>query len=182
MNVLIVEGIDHVGKTTFINNFRKEYQNSIVIHSSKPLTKNNPEQFQQNYFLTGFNLINSVLQNDNNDWLIFDRFHLGECVYGPLYRNSKFENGLQYEILLNNLNLNSHLILVLLKCNTLDIRCSDSFAFDDSYAAAQKEQNLFLKAFELSKIEKKYIIDVDYNKEWKSDKQILKEFKLKLNS
>lgn len=184
MNVLIVEGIDHIGKTTFINNFRKEYQNSIVIHSSKPLT-NNPEEFQDQYFTTGFNLIKSVLNNNIDDWLIFDRFHLGECVYGPMYRNTCFEKGLFYERNLYNGYYkfgNMHLALVLLRCTNFNIRLPDEDAFNDSQEAAQKEQDLFIKAFNKSIIERKYIIDVDYENEWKPEKQILREFKLKLTS
>ena len=95
--IFIIEGLDRLGKSTLIENIQRELGFHQTVHMSKPrklpfyerqcqippkLAPNNEALFmyQRDSFITMFNLMRSDAH------LIFDRAHLGEAVYAPLYR------------------------------------------------------------------------------------------------
>ena len=110
---IIIEGIDHIGKDTLINQLQNCY-GGFIIHSEKPkrlklyktlalnqfskiLTSNEvyktdgvtslylPEYlYQCDYFNTIFRNMNFL---SSQVPFIYNRLHLGEYVYGTLYRN-----------------------------------------------------------------------------------------------
>lgn len=86
---LIFEGADCVGKTSIINEFIKnEDKDFKIFHFKKPPEKLNnydAKCFQKDMFF----LHSEYLLNDDN--VIFDRFHIGEIIYGSMYRNYKID-------------------------------------------------------------------------------------------
>lgn len=85
--LIIVEGLDHTGKTTLIKSLRRRIKNHKVLGLSSANPPNGVDQ------LWSIQHYRSILQISekllHNDWtVITDRFHIGETVYGPLYRNS----------------------------------------------------------------------------------------------
>lgn len=85
--ILVVEGLDNTGKSTLIKNIRKHVltrPRTAALHcSSTPLNVDEQWPFQHYN-----NLLSAVQQMSFNDWdVILDRSHLGEAVYGPLYRS-----------------------------------------------------------------------------------------------
>ena len=81
---IIFEGVDCSGKGTLIKNFFKLSKNYYkLFHFQRPpenMLKQRVKQFQQDIF---YLFANYLLFDDN---IIFDRYHIGELVYGKLYR------------------------------------------------------------------------------------------------
>lgn len=73
---IMVEGVDCVGKTTFINLFVERNPQYKIIKMKNP--KNYEDGKEKN--LKAFQMLN------NESGLIFDRGILGECVYSPIKR------------------------------------------------------------------------------------------------
>jgi len=74
--IITVAGCDGTGKTTICNNLSKRI-NCNITHFDKP---KNLMDGKNQYF----NFLKTIDKNDN---IICDRFHDGEHVYAPLYRN-----------------------------------------------------------------------------------------------
>lgn len=73
--IIHITGQNGAGKTTLCNNLSKEL-NLDIIHFDKIKTM---EEGKKQYF--------NFLNNYNNEDIILDRFHDGEWVYAPIYRN-----------------------------------------------------------------------------------------------
>lgn len=90
--LIIIDGLDRCGKSTFIEYLRSKYSDSclMVLHSTQP-PKNleNPKEYQLNHYKTQIQQIKEII-TDYEIPVIMDRFHLGEFVYGTLYRNCEY--------------------------------------------------------------------------------------------
>lgn len=94
MKHIIVEGTDRVGKNTLINFLCSKTQNYCVRHFGKPLGLSNEERirYQKQDFLNEFRLSLLTCKDTNfertpEDLYIWNRSHIGEWVYGKMYRN-----------------------------------------------------------------------------------------------
>ena len=85
--------------------------------------------------------------------MLFDRGHIGEYVYSPLYRNYSGEYVFDLEKEINTDDIR----LVILK-GDLDAVKDDGLSHD--YSRRFEEQERFLKGFEMSIIEDKRIVEV----------------------
>jgi thymidylate kinase len=108
MKLLIIEGPDRTGKDTLIKNISEEYPFRVYSHFGFPKgeTLKEKHQYQMESFNREFNLQHAI----RNEWhdlqvgglflgqdsnhnpkgiYIWNRSHIGECVYGPMYRSSK---------------------------------------------------------------------------------------------
>lgn len=178
-STLIIEGLDRLGKSTLIENIQRYRGAHVVVHSGKPpsfdrfnheidhrdqenefTTQTNRMQanYQNEYFLNAFKTIKSNKSNK----VIYDRLHLGEVVYSPLYRNIIANSVMRNEaaILGGSTSASSHVRLILL---TEDFSVSKHFesdgdSFDDS--KREVEQTAFISAFNKSVIYDKRIICV----------------------
>jgi len=84
MVVIICEGCDKTGKTTFINEWFKQRDNTIIRHFKQP-----PEDVddQEGYQIGRYALeIDWLAVNSHDVNVIYDRFLYGEAVYAPMYR------------------------------------------------------------------------------------------------
>lgn len=73
-NLIILEGCDRTGKTTFAEKLMKEgYE---YVHFSAPST-------DEDTYKTYMTFLNNI---DVDKKYVIDRFHVGEVVYGPIYR------------------------------------------------------------------------------------------------
>ena len=90
-NLIIIEGPDRAGKGTLIDALRNQIKSPFVtvIHSGKPpKNTDNPENWS---YLYNHNLLSTIKRIDNNDFIILDRSYIGEYVYGPIYRDIKYQ-------------------------------------------------------------------------------------------
>jgi thymidylate kinase len=168
--VYIIEGLDRLGKSTLIENIQRESGFYQTVHMSKPkklpfyerqtvvppkLVENNEVLFmyQRDSFITMFNLIHSDAH------LIFDRAHLGEAVYAPLYRGYSGDYVFELERAMN-VNDAEGVRLILL---TEDFKTSKHFVDDgESFdiTKREQEQQMFLNAVSRSRFKDKKIICV----------------------
>ena len=86
--ILFVEGLDNCGKTTLIKQLRSEVltdPKTISIHCVSP-----PKGSDQTWSIDHYeSILKTVSELDNNGWdIIFDRSHIGEDVWGPLFRGT----------------------------------------------------------------------------------------------
>jgi thymidylate kinase len=166
---IIICGIDRLGKGTLINNILKHYGPHPVIHcSSPPKGIADPAEYQKQFFKKCFR----ILDNRFSD-VIFDRCHLGEYVYGPLYR--KTDPNFIFNIESFHQNACEETRLVLLCTDDFSIMKDDGLSFD--YAARDKEQDLFFEAFQKSKIQNKYMLKVNNGNQYRNETDIFNELK-----
>ena len=98
MKLLIIEGLDRCGKNTLIHNLTSQAENYVVRHWGTAKGTNDYEKrdHQYQFFKKEFQLASDRNKFEMPDatryprdlW-IWNRAHLGEFVYGDLYRNTK---------------------------------------------------------------------------------------------
>ncbi len=86
MKLIIIEGTDNTGKDTIISKLLEKYPTVTLIHCSKPFSKKYSTKEQNQVFET---YINNIVNGkyDSTHAIIMNRSHIGEYVYGILYRN-----------------------------------------------------------------------------------------------
>lgn len=81
MSVIIVEGPDGSGKSTFVGEMQKQVPDATVLHFGPP---KNPDPFVE----YEHSLYVPLRRQDNSHrHILCDRLHWGEKMYGPLLRN-----------------------------------------------------------------------------------------------
>lgn len=95
MKLLIFEGLDRCGKDTIINQLAADYPHLIRVHWGFPKGETNEEKTE--YQVKTFNAEMAVQGNLRHIYganyfadgiYIWNRSHIGEYVYGPMYRDS----------------------------------------------------------------------------------------------
>lgn len=182
----LIDGIDRLGKSTLIQNILQELGYHLVVHYDKPkvlqrnkyyaegLKETDPDQSQlemELFNLSVDNLARRIYQEDTNKNMfnlmktdipvIFDRTHLGEMVYAPLYRgySGEYVYDIEKDFLEEKMyTAHSEVRMVLLISSNLEMIQDDGLSFDPT--KKYEEQTLFVKAFEQSRITNKVIVDV----------------------
>ena len=91
MKLIIIEGTDNTGKDTLISKILEKYPTATIIHCGKPVTKiYSSEEQDQLFNIYAKNIVNK--KYDNGHVIIMNRSHIGEYVYGVLYRNRDIED------------------------------------------------------------------------------------------
>lgn len=174
--VYAIEGLDRLGKSTLIEGIRNKCGYYEVVHFSKPQRLDfykgsawelfdedtyrmkpveNADLF--NYQKASF--VNSMIMARGGARIIFDRWHLGEAVYAPLYRGYSGDYVFEIEKL-QRMDQCQSVRLILL---TEDFDVSKHFVDDgESFdiTKREQEQEMFIAAFERSIIPDKRIICV----------------------
>jgi thymidylate kinase len=155
--IVCIEGVDRCGKSTVCSHLQNEHGFGYM-HFSKPEGSNNLERahFQKGTFDRMFKFVEALEKQEAN--IVLDRAHLGELVYGPMYRGDSGVD-LSYIHELERLYGGS-MILILMVHQNLDVirDRDDGLGFDIS--KLEKEQELFVSAFIDSQISTKTILDV----------------------
>lgn len=169
--VYAIEGLDRLGKSTLIEGIKQELGFFQVIHFGKPErlaryknstfgdwqseSEADPQLF--NYQAVCFR--NSMKIAMSGARIIFDRWHLGEAVYAPLYRGYDgsyvFDIEKRYKLDQNDM---VRLILLVEDFNISKHFISDGDSFDDN--RRKEEQQMFIDAFLKSNIRDKKMICV----------------------
>ena len=185
INAILVEGLDRLGKSTLVEIIQQELGYFQVIHFGKPKQLKFYEQkdsdgfvstgksaylYQRASFDNMFQLLNSTAR------VIFDRAHLGECVYSPIYRNysGNYVYDLERDYGIGD-NQTTKLILLVENMSIAEHFVDDGLSFD--ITKRQQEQDLFEEAFHKSIIKNKQIICVTDSTtgQFRSKEDILKE-------
>ena len=184
--LIIVEGMDNTGKDTLISGIKKSltYGTFDEQHFTGPSKyKDSTCAFieQVNQFVDKTNKL-ATLQDDLTIW---NRSHIGEYVYGQVYRN------IDKKIIIKLINLIDELLLsldidivyvqLICKSNELMIKNEDGKSLSKSIKDKEKyinainnERNLFMDAYNVvSDKFKKIMIVVNDGDEFISKKEIL---------
>lgn len=131
--ICILEGSDKVGKTTLAKHIEK-WHGFKYIHCGQPDEKGPYEEYSQ--------IIAKISKEGGN--FVIDRFHLGEFVYGPIYRGRSGisqEQFVEIEKKLNDLNA------VLIYCYDTDKNIAKRFEEDNEEWADIKKIQLVLDKY-----------------------------------
>lgn len=183
----IIESIDRCGKDTLINNLLHKFGHRFVFHRKKPeLLQCYADQAKINgidplllYQRECFANDMALLKNSeyNTFGIFFNRSWLGESVYANLYRGYSGQYVFELEKIAGLETLKATRLILL----TEDFSKSKHFIDDGlslgSVEAREKEQNLFINAFNKSTIlDKKMICVTDpATGQFKSQEEILRE-------
>lgn len=152
----LIEGVDRMGKGTLIEGILQTMGYHVVVHLEKPrklkvyddCTPTPLRLYQHDVYTQMFKMIDSGIE------VIFDRAHLGEMVYAPLYRKYSGNYVLDYEK-----DVATHdARLILLTTSDFSFIQDDGLSLD--FSKKEIEQAKFIEAFSQSTIEDKVIIDV----------------------
>lgn len=165
---IMIEGLDRLGKDTLIRGILNEQGFHQVLHYSKPEVLDaycfpNREEgdlqlAQRMYQTASFTTMFQIAKAAGAP-VIFNRAHLGECVYAPMYRGYSGDYVFNLESLMN-IDKAEDLRLILL---TEDFAAAKHFVDDgESFDTTKREQEqeLFIAAFNRSIIKDKRIICV----------------------
>jgi thymidylate kinase len=107
MPIVIVEGIDGSGKSTFTDLIESFVPNNFnIIRAHKGVMAGTVED----------EYIHPLRNLDENDFFIADRWHVGEMIYGPIYRGKSEVSGM-YELMIEVLLDISHAEKIILNPN-----------------------------------------------------------------
>ena len=171
----LIDGIDRLGKSTLIDKIQEKYGYHLVIHYDKPKVLNEFLAMAMEFTdKTGNDLLNEArhlyqIHANRNMFelmktdipIIFDRTHLGEMVYAPLYRG--YSGGYVFQIEKDFIDekpyTNSDNVkLILLTTSNTDMLQDDGLSFD--FSKKEEEQKMFIEAFNHSNLRNKVIVDV----------------------
>lgn len=126
--IVICCGCDKTGKTTLVKKLAEKYD-AEIIKTSQPQTDDAFKEY-----------VKTICELDLDKDYVFDRFHLGEIVYGPLYRNKS-------DLTASKLH---YLEMKLLRYNAMVIYCStDSQVIINNFV---KDMEEFTKPEDVLKI------------------------------
>jgi len=167
---VIVEGPDNVGKTTLINNIKNNFNDVIfqTMHFSnvKQQSSEDVVEYSKKLYSDMFYVM-SCMQGIVAGGVICDRSHLGEMVYGPIYRGYTGEYVLSIEDTYANSKFFENLILITCYDDPENlIERDDGLSFSLDLETKKTEISNFLNAHEQSNIKHKLLLNIkNYNAE-----------------
>ena len=176
--------MDRSGKDTLIQSLIRTLPNCLVTHwgSAKGSTdaekKANQQQFFADQMETWQYLQSSPIDPQH---LIWNRAHLGEYVYGTIYRDTQPDTWvpqLEEEYLMGD---NVYMIYL---CGTPEflLRNDDGESFTVDIAQKTQEANAFLEAFQKSRVNRKLLVVVDNVTDYRPKAEILDQVLRFINS
>lgn len=176
MKLLIIEGPDRCGKNTLIKNLTSQSENYVVRHFGSAKGKDDYEKrnYQFQFFKKEFELASLRGQFDMPDkeryprdiW-IMNRAHLGEFVYGKMYRETHPEQWVMEMEKMFGMHLDPSIYLLLLTAPAEFLcRRDDGLSFSNNVMQKQAEIAAFKQAYDLSGIMNKMILNVANGEEY----------------
>jgi hypothetical protein len=178
MKTLVCEGLDRCGKSLLIKQLCEYYNfdNVTIRHFTKPLKGKQFEgfEFQKLAFAKEFYLLQQLRDISTSpikfydNILIWNRSHIGEICYGPLYRNEdiniikEYVNKMDQKWLCND---DTYLIYLYGDAEFL-VTKEDGKSYSKTIEEKQKELDAFEDAINFSSIKNKIKIKVNKGKDF----------------
>jgi len=161
--ILLFEGPDNVGKSTQIKLLLKYFVDkpTFVIHFSgiPGLSPEASRQYSEKMYLDMFYLMGESHRNGRN--LIFDRSHIGESVYAPIFRNYSGDFIFDIENIFQSTDVFKHIkLFIFIDDPNALINREDGNSFSVDLNIKQQEIDLFKTAYDKSCIPTKYLINI----------------------
>ncbi len=169
----LIEGVDRMGKSTLIQGLLDRLGYHLVVHYEKPkklqvYVEEDEASALRRYQIELYTQMFQMIDQGFN--VIFDRAHLGEVVYAPMYRGYFGDYTFDMERWTNRADAR----LILLTTSDFSFIKDDGLSLD--FSKKELEQAKFIEAFNKSKIEDKILIDVSDGKGgYRSAESILNE-------
>lgn len=132
--IIIIEGIDRVGKTTLCNLISKEFNIPIYKHEGKFLYHNMDNDNETDKMIQLIEICRLL-----DGVVIFDRFHLTDAVYGIIERGYDVDKAFSNFDYIEETIINSKIATLLIKVNPLDINAS---SFQHGYSLLNHQDNM----------------------------------------
>jgi thymidylate kinase len=181
MKLLIIEGTDRTGKDSLVNEICKSFPNAVKRHWSFPQGTTNEEktQWQKDQFLKEFKLyktLNESLEKDSI--MIWNRSHIGELVYGSVYRNSNPKDWVMFLEYAFDWIDNPEIFLVYLYADAeFVVKHDDGNSYSAKLADKKKELEVFREGISLSSVKNTLKIKVNEGDEYINQEHIFKSVK-----
>jgi len=176
--LIIVEGTDRTGKDSLVKGLHEHIAGKSVMirHWGFPLGKTNEEKtsYQKDTFRKDFERYNT-LKNDDNISVIWNRSHIGEMVYGPMYRNSNPKTwiyALETEFKFDQAE--DIFLIYLYGDPEFLIKKDDGNSFTNETVKKAEELHRFEEAVALSAIQNKLILKVNQGDQYIDKNELLK--------
>jgi len=181
--ILLLEGIDKVGKTTQMTKIQPLLNDKSLMCLHYMSIKGFEEHYMtklysKEMYSDMFRIMRNEYKNIN---FLVDRSHIGEVVYSPMYRG--YSGEYVYDIekgycnSYNNAFWDEIYLITFIDKPENTIGRDDGLSFTTSLKTKQKEINAFIEATEKSHIKNKIIINID----GKDEDTVFKEIKKFLN-
>jgi len=161
--LILIEGTDNVGKTTQANLIIERMKDYGVFHkvhySALPFKEKELHiDYSASLYKDMFDMMGVLIKSGHN--VIFDRSHLGESVYAPLYRG--YSGDFIFEIEDENIHniKNDVYLITLVNDPKLVMSRDDGFSFYTNEQEVQNEVDGFVRAHRKSAIKNKLLINV----------------------
>jgi thymidylate kinase len=183
MKLLIIEGMDRCGKDTIIGSLLKDYPHFVCSHFGYPVGETNEEKrkYQVLTFWKEFSLQQAFRKSNGlfSDGLyVWNRSHIGECVYGPMYRES--DPNWIFELEENFFDNSDDVYLLYLYADVeFLLKNDDGNSFTTGIEKKRNEAALFEKAVDQSIIKNKLKLKVNHGDSYIDQTEIyniVKEF------
>jgi thymidylate kinase len=175
--IIIIEGMDRCGKSTLVEQLRKNYFTDpriLIHHCSSPPKVENPNEWEVQHYKSLLDT-SYYLNYAENFNVIYDRFHLGAIVYGKKYRNADPEDIYSIEHMF--IRKNDEIALILLTDTTEAILERDDGDSLESYSYEFDEtRQAFEVAFNRSTIPNKLHINITENGGFKNTYDTVTKF------
>lgn len=176
MTAVIIEGPDRCGKSTQIKRLMKFFAGTKPMEwlhytSLKGLTPEHQTELFKNTFDHMFKLISQ----DDAIWFL-DRSHLGEKVYGPIYRPSIDTDYIWDLEKKHRISEREDIFLIVVYDSSFkNIERDDGDSYTTELEACKKEVENFKSAYHGTSIRKKILIDIA-GKDADEVQKIIEEF------
>lgn len=180
MKLIIFEAADRCGKDTYIAELTKGLRNYTIRHWSFPQGNSNDEKtnWQKNSFHDEFSHYVFLSARFPDHILFWNRAHLGELVYGSIYRDSRphtWVPNLEYQYGMVN---DSNVFLVHLTADPEFVAAKDDGkSYSNTLEKKIEEINAFAKAVDDSDIKNKITIKINNGKNYKDSKEITQQIR-----
>jgi len=170
MKHLIIAGPDCVGKNLLIKNIIKDFENITVRHFTVPknLKPGEITNYWKDEYSHALHLVNHARKEEKcpHKLYVWNRSHICETVYGPLYRNSNSEWIWKMEQFWD-LDKEDETYLILLYADPeFIVKQEDGESISNELEKRQKEVQLYLEGFEKSIIKNKLKLKVNEGDEY----------------
>jgi thymidylate kinase len=171
--LILLEGLDRTGKDTLVKSLSDIVPSTKTVHWGFPKGDTNEQRivYQKESFLLNMMQYRVDVLKNQTELIIWNRSHIGECVYGPMYRNSTADWIFDLE---RKYLHDSEIYLVYLYGDTEFLLSNDDGeSFTTDIAKKENEAKLFAEAVDKSLIQNKLKIKVNNGNNYIDKQRIL---------
>lgn len=172
--IILIDGMDRTGKNTLIDHLRSKIKTPkiSVRHEGKPPKGVDPLVWSIQHYEYFFESLKNI--DWNEETIILNRTHLGELIYGPLYRNYNSDFILDLEKDFVDNSTDDVYLVVLVDSGKNIIARSDGLSIEQFEDQFDNTRDKFIESYSKSQIKNKLLINLDSGNGSRSIEDVLK--------